>query len=119
MAKEFLKKGFSVTISGRNDDKLKKAADDLINDFSTDQVHMKKCDVRSCSDLENLWNSAYDRFGRVDIWVNNAGIGQDYIFVKEFEEDAINNLIDINIKGVINSSRIIFNKMNNRFCYGF
>ncbi len=112
LAREFIKVGFSVTVSGRNEDKLKKASAALINDFPEDQVHFMKCDVRSCSDLENLWNSAIDKYGKVDIWINNAGIGQDYIFISEFEEEAVNNLVDINIKGVINASRIVFNKMD-------
>ncbi|NOZ35417.1 MAG: SDR family oxidoreductase [Chlorobi bacterium] len=112
LATEFLKNGFSVTISGKNNEKLNSAGENLIKSFSKDSVHIQTCDVRSCSDIENLWNSAKNRFGHIDIWVNNAGTGQDFIFIKDFEEDAINLILDTNIKGVIHASRIIYNKMS-------
>jgi len=111
LAKEFLNKDFTVTISGRNSDKLDQSANELKNKFPEEKINIKICDVRNSSDIENLWDSAYKRFGRVDIWVNNAGIGQDFIFIKDFSEDSVNQLIDINIKGVIQASRIIFTKM--------
>jgi len=114
LATEFLRKGFSVTISGRNVEKLDRAEENLINNFSADQINKQVCDVRSCSEIVALWDSANKCFGKVDIWVNNAGVGQDYIFVKDFEEEAVNNLIDINIKGTINASRIVYNKMSDQ-----
>ncbi len=111
LATEFLKRGFSVTISGRNVEKLDRAEENLINNFSAEQINKQVCDVRFCSEIVALWNSANKRFGKVDIWVNNAGVGQDYIYVKDFKEETVNNLIDINIKGTINASRIVYNKM--------
>jgi len=111
LAKEFLKKGFSVTISGRNIEKLNQATDKLMKEFSAEKISKKKCDVRSSSDIENLWSFAFEQFGKVNIWVNNAGVGQDYIYIKDFNEEPVSQLIDINIKGVINASRIVFNAM--------
>ncbi len=111
LATEFLKNGFSVTISGKNGEKLNSAGEKLIKSFSKNSVHIQTCDVRLCSDIKNLWNSAKNRFEHVDIWINNAGTGQDFIFIKDFEEEAINLIIDTNIKGVIHASRIIYNKM--------
>ena len=112
LATEFLKKGFSVTISGRNIDKLNKAGEILAEDFSAEKVHIQACDVRLSKEINALWFAAKERFGKIDIWVNNAGVGQDYIYVKDFKEEAINDLIDINVKAVINANRIVFNNMN-------
>jgi len=111
MAREFLKSGYSVTISGRNESKLNISTEKLKDEFSSDKVFSKICDVRNPKEIETLWNNSYETFGKIDVWINNAGIGQDYKFVKDLGEIEINDLIDINIKGVIHGSRIVYQMM--------
>ncbi|KAF2127804.1 short-chain dehydrogenase/reductase-like protein [Dothidotthia symphoricarpi CBS 119687] len=64
-----------------------------------------KCDTTSSSDVEALVNKAVEQFGRVDIFVNNAGIAMEagthgHRPIWEFEEDAFDKTLDINVKGV-------------------
>lgn len=57
-------------------------------------------DVKKRNDLVNLINHAINKFGRIDVLVNNAGIAHlsrlDELKVEDWEE-----MIDINLKGVL------------------
>ncbi len=49
--------------------------------------------------VENLAKLAIDKFGKIDVWLNNAGMPQSLLKQKKIEEwDA---MIDINIKGTL------------------
>lgn len=113
LAREFLKTGYSVTISGRNSENLKEAVEILAKEFDPELIFSYLCDVRINSQIEDLYESAFKRFGRIDIWVNNAGIGQDYKYLLDLDEQDINDLIDINLKALVHCSRIVLGKMNN------
>lgn len=56
------------------------------------------CDIGDIKDVENLFKSVIDTFGKVDAVVNNAGIIRDNVIWKMPEED-FDKVIDINLKG--------------------
>jgi 3-oxoacyl-[acyl-carrier protein] reductase len=57
-----------------------------------------KADVTSLSDVENLFEQARQKFGQVDIVVNNAGICRDTLMIRMDEKDW-DMVLDINLKG--------------------
>ena len=71
MAKEFLKRGCRVALSGRGETLRKTAREEL--QANEDRYCYVPCDVQKKSDPENLWSVAVEQFGSVDIWINNAG----------------------------------------------
>lgn len=63
------------------------------------EVTMCACDVRVPAEVEALADHAVKTFGKLDIWVNNAGIGyimKPLLEVTEADWDAV---IDVNLKG--------------------
>jgi len=74
-AKKFKELGYNVVISDVNETNLSKALD-ILNNINKDNTKaiMVKCDVTNILDLENLYDTASNTFGAVDIWVNNAGV---------------------------------------------
>ena len=60
----------------------------------------EKMDVRRRADAGTLAKRALDRYGKLDVWINNAGIGPisalDELRVEDWED-----MIDVNIKGVL------------------
>jgi meso-butanediol dehydrogenase/(S,S)-butanediol dehydrogenase/diacetyl reductase len=63
------------------------------------QVTFHECDVRQPAEIESLADHATARFGGIDIWVNNAGIGyimKPLLEVTEADWDAV---LDVNLKG--------------------
>jgi short-subunit dehydrogenase len=62
-------------------------------------------DVTSATDMGNLMHAAVARFGSVDCWINNAGIGAIGPFENIPLEDH-SRVIDVTLKGVVNGSYI-------------
>lgn len=62
-------------------------------------------DVSSAEDLKRLAAAALERFGRIDVWVNNAGVGAIGHFEKIPLEDHA-RLIDVNFKGALFGSHL-------------
>ncbi|TET93557.1 MAG: 3-oxoacyl-[acyl-carrier-protein] reductase [Candidatus Zixiibacteriota bacterium] len=57
-----------------------------------------KADVAKAADIDKLFEKTVERFGRVDIVVNNAGIARDSIMIRMAEKDW-DMVLDINLKG--------------------
>ncbi len=98
MARCFLELRCSVTISGRNPANLN-AAQQVLQGYSN--VDAVLCDVQQSEQLQNLWQSAQMRWGRVDYWINNAGIAQLHQPLWKLGNEEIENVIGINLLGTM------------------
>ncbi|MGI8606764.1 MAG: SDR family NAD(P)-dependent oxidoreductase, partial [Gaiellaceae bacterium] len=58
------------------------------------------CDVSSSARVEGLVRAGVERFGRLDCAFNNAGIGGDSARLADYEEEAWNRVIAVNLTGV-------------------
>jgi NADP-dependent 3-hydroxy acid dehydrogenase YdfG len=92
-------RGAKVVIGARGSERLKALADRIVS--AAGEVAYARTDVKRREDLSNLVKLACERYGKLDVLVNNAGIGPisplDELRVDEWDE-----MIDINIKGVLN-----------------
>lgn len=70
------------------------------------EVLRVKGDISKLADVENLINQAKEKFGHIDIMVNNAGITKDTLLLRMKEED-FDSVIDVNLKGVFNCLKTI------------
>ena len=59
-----------------------------------------KLDVTKAADIKAAVQKTLDTFGRIDVLVNNAGIGY-FGAVEESEEDAVRNMFEINFFGLV------------------
>ena len=64
------------------------------------EILAQKLDVTKKSDCDDLVNSAIKKWGKVDVLVNNAGL-MPLSFVKNLKVDEWDQMIDVNIKGVL------------------
>ncbi len=98
IAEEFLKEGAKVLICSRSEEQGKEAIANLkvIGDVSYIQA-----DVSNLSDLQNLVDKAVELYGRLDVYVANAGINDPnkthYLDITEKSYDAI---MDVNLKAM-------------------
>jgi short-subunit dehydrogenase len=109
MAKEFLKAGHNVTISGRNEksfDNLKKELVEYKN-----KVLYAACDVTNKSELENLWKESSEKWGKIDFWINNAGQNCPHEYIYDTEQSYVDSVINTNIRGMIYGSQIAAKNM--------
>ena len=91
-------RGAKVVLGARGLDRLEALADRIVR--AGGEAVYARTDVERREDLSNLVNLACERYGKLDVLVNNAGIMPvsplDDLRVKDWEE-----MIDINIKGVL------------------
>ncbi|NTU57691.1 MAG: SDR family oxidoreductase [Chlorobiaceae bacterium] len=112
LARHFLDKGCNVVINGSTEASVGRALGTLSS--YRDRVHGVAGDVSSRSDIERLCREAEKRFRQVDIWVNNAGLGQPLQKVWELGEDELSRLADVNIMGVVHGTIVPFLAMKQR-----
>jgi 3-oxoacyl-[acyl-carrier protein] reductase len=74
------------------------------------EVYGKRVDVSSGEAAEGLFREVMDRYGRVDVLVNNAGITRDTLLMRMSEEDW-DAVISVNLKSVFNCTRAVIQPM--------
>ncbi len=103
-AKYFASLGMSVVIADLGGDRLAQAATELKSIAGEVHVLAVATDVASKEALEALERAVLQRFGRVHVLMNNAGIGPETsIFSGQADWDAI---LGVNLLGVINGTRV-------------
>lgn len=90
--------GASVVMGARRLDKLEAIATAIRS--AGGKVEYARVDVTSSADVQALVNLAIDKFGRVDVLFNNAGV-MLLAPLTALKVDEWNRMIDINIKGVL------------------
>lgn len=104
MAKEFLQAGCNVTLSGRGEALPETAHTELMS-FKGKYIYIR-CNVQDKESLQNLWDASMERWGGIDIWINNAGQNAPHKFSWETGETYTENVISTNILGMIYGSQI-------------
>ena len=108
MAKVFRKNNFNVMLSDINEEGLLNAVEALKEAPGEGAIEGVVCDVTKEEQLIDLWNKTKEKFSNCDIWVNNAGVNQPDKPVYQLTEKEIDFLLDVDLKGTINGSRIAF-----------
>lgn len=104
MAREFLKAGCHVTLSGRGE-VLPDAAQIELMSFEGKYTYVQ-CNVQEKTNLQNLWNVSLSKWGKIDIWINNAGQNTPHVFSWETGEAYTENIINTNLIGMIYGSQV-------------
>ncbi len=70
-----------------------------------------KADVTNEADLLNVAKKAVEEFGRIDLWINNAGIWMPPQAIEETDLEKAHKLFDVNVFGTINGLRAAIRQM--------
>ena len=97
-AKALAKKGAKIVTGARRLDKLETLKKEITDDGG--EIIICETDVTKKSDCDNLVKQAIDKYGTVDVLINNAGL-MPLSFVKSLKIDEWDRMIDVNIKGVL------------------
>ena len=104
MATAFLEMGCAVVISGRQQAVVDQAVSALADRFGAEKVFGTACDVRKLDQVQGLWDAAAAHFGRIDIWINNAGLAHPLTDFEDFKPETIQAVLDTNIAGMMYGS---------------
>jgi NAD(P)-dependent dehydrogenase (short-subunit alcohol dehydrogenase family) len=110
LATEFLKAGHQVVINGRSQDKVARAVAKL-KDTCSDEVAGATGSVDDPETHEKLINKAVHVFGKIDIWINNAGIPQPQRSFVDIENADLKAITEINIYGLMLGTKTATNFM--------
>lgn len=95
------RRGARVVLAARSDEALETAVREITaGGGEALSVH---CDVGDRAQVEMVARAAVERFGRIDTWVNNAGVGI-WARIEELPEADMRRLFDTNFWGVVNGS---------------
>ncbi len=96
--------GCKVVISSSNGSELSKTASEV-------KVAAIKADVTKEGEVEKLGKFAVEKFGRIDIWINNAGIWIPHCPIEELDMKRVHQMIEVNLFGTVYGSRVALIQM--------
>lgn len=102
IAKTLAKQGYDIAINYRKDEN-----NDLIKkEIEKENVEclFVKGDVSNFDETKNMVNKIIEKFGKIDVLVNNAGITKDMLLIRMKKED-FESVIDINLVGTFNITK--------------
>ncbi len=103
IAKKFAKENYNLVINyvseKTNTEELKKEFEAL-----GAEVLFIKTNVTSYEECEKMAKDAINKFGKIDVLVNNAGVTKDSLLLRMKEED-FDTVINVNLKGTFNVTK--------------
>ncbi|TRX55028.1 SDR family NAD(P)-dependent oxidoreductase [Thalassomonas sp. M1454] len=111
MARAFFKRGFNVVLSDLNIQALTQCKISICGDANHQQIHSITCDVTKPEQVQALWQQAIDKFGKIDYWINNAGLGATNKTIAESDLTQLLRINDVNINGVVIGTHVALNRM--------
>ena len=108
-ARRCLDEGASVAVSDRHKPRLAEIHDELA-EAHPDRVWSAPCDVTEEREVEALMAGAVRRFGRVDVLVNNAGLGGTSSVLEMTDEQWL-RVLDVTLNGTFRCTRAALRQM--------
>lgn len=105
-AKLFAKKGAVLILAARREEKLKKLANEMSKKYGT-KSFIIKLDVRDRKEVEKKITNLPDKWKKIDILINNAGLSRGLDKLHECDIQDWEEMIDTNVKGLLYVSRTV------------
>ncbi len=99
-------KGWTVVVAGRTRESL----DETVSNLKQDGLAVV-CDVSSETDVDNLFETTVQKFGRVDLLFNNAGVAAPAVPIDELDMADWHKIVAINLTGALLCARAAFKQM--------
>lgn len=106
LGREFLKRDCQVVISGRKEDAVKTSVNQLLAVGPSKHIAGFPCDVTSYDQVKDLWEQSREKFGLIDIWINNAGISNRQAFSWEIPADELRSVVETNTLGELYGTKV-------------
>ena len=110
IAEKFARNGYNIVINYVSE---KTDVNKLESDLSQNgkvEVLCIKCDVTDFNSCQEIVKKAVDKFGKIDVLINNAGITKDNLLMRMKEED-FDKVINVNLKGTFNMTKNVISYM--------
>ena len=112
-AREFLRRGHNVLICGRDGPTSLAAASRLAAVAASGaRVFGQACEMSSLAEVQALWDRALHEFGRVDIYLNNAGYAHTGARFVDNSVQQITAMLNTNVIGSMNAAQVAISGMD-------
>jgi len=108
--KAFCELGGTVVISSRKQDALNQVAENIKNELGK-EVYPIACHVGKEEDRAKLVNEVVERFGKIDVLVNNAATNPIFGPALQADEPVFDKIMEVNLKGAFFLSKLVAQKM--------
>ncbi|MCK4589899.1 MAG: SDR family oxidoreductase [Nanoarchaeota archaeon] len=98
------KEGCNLVLSGRSKEDLEELS-------TTIGAISIMADVTNEKQVANLADKTLEKFGRIDIWINNAGIWLPHALIEETDWKRVHEMIEVNLFGTIYGSKFALVQM--------
>ncbi|MBQ2798189.1 MAG: SDR family oxidoreductase [Ruminiclostridium sp.] len=117
VAELFLENGAKVAVLGSRAETVDKAVASLSEKFGAENIAGYYPDLTEYNAVEEMVKAVKEKFGRIDILINNAGISAREP-IEAYEPDAFKNIMDLNVTAVFNGCKAVvpFMKENGGGC---
>lgn len=110
MARTFAEAGADVVIASRNQEACQRYARELQEETGVRALGVG-AHVGRWEELDNLLDTVYDAFGRLDVLVNNAGMSPLYDSPDTITETLFDKVLNVNLKGPFRLSVLAATRM--------
>ncbi len=111
-ARRCLEEGASVVVSDWHERRLAETATELTAEHG-DRVHAVPCDVTDEAQVNDLVDRTVEHFGRLDVMINNAGLGGTKSIV-DMTDDEWSRVLDVTLNGTFRCTRAALRHMVGR-----
>ncbi|MCL2383873.1 MAG: 3-oxoacyl-[acyl-carrier-protein] reductase [Oscillospiraceae bacterium] len=114
IAFEFARKGYNIVINYMAADKDLELIKKELEEYNVETLFVQG-DVTDFKRWEEIGKEVIEKFGKIDVLVNNAGITKDTLILRMSEKD-FESVVDVNLKGTFNVTKNIIPYMSKRRC---
>ncbi|HEX6710248.1 MAG TPA: SDR family NAD(P)-dependent oxidoreductase [Rubrobacter sp.] len=97
LALAFANEGAQVVVNARSEESIRPVAEEV--ESTGTEVLAVAADVSKSADVERMVDETVERFGRIDVLVNNAGLLGPRVRIEEYPEDEWRKVINANLTG--------------------
>ena len=105
------KEGSQVVVIARTESEIESVAQEIDN--LGGKAIAIKADVTNESEVKSMVQTVMDKFGRIDILINNAGYAK-HAYIQDISNDLWDTTMNINLRGILLCTRAVYSYMMNQ-----
>lgn len=106
-ARLFISEGSKVVVAARNQDVLSSFEQEIQNEYGKDRLLAVQADISKEEDVKKLFNKTEEKFGLIDILINNASVVRVKDFIN-YDTESWNYVLNTNLNGAFFCAREAF-----------
>lgn len=106
--RELQRRGVRVVLTGRTAAGMSAAVERLVVEFpdAAERLAGCVCEIADLDSVQSVWDFGVERFGSIDIWLNNAGFARTGVAFLDTSAEEIESMVSANVVGSMNAAQV-------------